>query len=164
MAPRSFSFLGLIATVIALDGCAFAASPALNLGGARSVAGEALRLSERGSQLVGIGYAVISVQNHSNPEQRRLLAIRSSKLDAYRALAEQVFGQYLDADTTIGEMTIEDDRFRARVEGVIYGARLVSIEPVGDDSYQTTLSLDQHVVQDLRALYLGYFAHTGDPS
>jgi hypothetical protein len=113
---------------------------------------------------VGIGYAVISVQNHSNPEQRRLLAIRSSKLDAYRALAEQVFGQYLDADTTIGEMMIEDDRFRARVEGVIYGARLVSIEPVGDDSYQTTLSLDQHVVQDLRALYLGYFAHTGNPS
>ena len=164
MAPRSFSFLGLIAIVIALGGCAFAASPALNLGGARSVAGEALRLSERGSQLVGIGYAVISVQNHSNPEQRRLLAIRSSKLDAYRALAEQVFGQYLDADTTIGEMTIEDDRFRARVEGVIYGARLVSIEPVGDDSYQTTLSLDQHVVQDLRALYLGYFAHTGNPS
>ena len=164
MAPRSFSFLGLIAIVIALGGCAFAASPALNLGGARSVAGEALRLSERGSQLVGIGYAVISVQNHSNPEQRRLLAIRSSKLDAYRALAEQVFGQYLDADTTIGEMMIEDDRFRARVEGVIYGARLVSIEPVGDDSYQTTLSLDQHVVQDLRALYLGYFAHTGDPS
>jgi hypothetical protein len=35
---------------------------------------------------------------------------------------------------------------------------------VGDDSYQTTLSLDQHVVQDLRALYLGYFAHTGNPS
>lgn len=163
MAPRSYSSLGLIAIVIALGGCAFAASPALNLGAARVLAGEALRLSERESQLVGIGYAVISVQNHSNPEQRRLLAIRSSKLDAYRALAEQVFGQYLDADTTIGEMMIEDDRFRARVEGVIYGARLVSIEPVGDDSYQTTLSLDQHVVQDLRALYLGYFAHTGNP-
>ena len=162
MAPRSFSFLGLIALVIALGGCAFAASPALNLGGARAAASEAMRLSERGRQLVGIGYAVISVQNHGNPEQRRLLAIRSSKLDAYRALAEQVFGQYLDADTTIGEMMIEDDRFRARVEGVIYGARLVSIEPVGDDSYQTTLSLDEHVVQDLRALYLGYFAHTGN--
>ena len=60
------------------------------------------------------GYAVISVQNHANPEQRRLLAIRSSKLDAYRALAEQVFGQYLDADTTIAEMMIEDDRFKQR--------------------------------------------------
>ena len=39
MAPRSFSFLGLIALVIALGGCAFAASPALTLGGARNAAG-----------------------------------------------------------------------------------------------------------------------------
>lgn len=163
MSERGKQLALLLGATLALGGCAVAASPALTLGGARQVAGEAMRLSERGAQLVGIGYAVISVQNHSNPEQRRLLAIRSSKLDAYRALAEQVFGQYLDADTTIGEMMIEDDRFRARVEGVIYGARLVSIEPVGDDSYQTTLSLDQHVVQDLRALYLGYFAHTGNP-
>ena len=163
MSERGKQLVLLLGATLALGGCAVAASPALTLAGARQAAGEAMRLSERGAQLVGIGYAVISVQNHSNPEQRRLLAIRSSKLDAYRALAEQVFGQYLNADTTIAEMMIEDDRFRAQVEGVIYGARLVSIEPVGDDSYQTTLSLDQHVVQDLRALYLGYFAHTGNP-
>lgn len=161
---RSPKLALLVGALTLLEGCAVAASPALGLGGARQAAGEALRLSERGAQLVGIGYAVISVQNHSNPEQRRLLAIRSSKLDAYRALAEQVFGQYLDADTTIAEMMIEDDRFKAKVEGVIYGARLVSIEPVGDDSYQTTLALDQHVVQDLRALYLGYFSQVGNPS
>lgn len=164
MALSSLRTLSLLALAALLGGCAVAASPAFSLGGAQQAAGEAMRLSERGAKLVGIGYAVISVQNHSNPEQRRLLAIRSSKLDAYRALAEQVFGQYLDADTTIAEMMIEDDRFRARVEGVIYGARLVSIEPVGDDSYQTTLSLDQHVVSDLRALYMGYFAQTGNPS
>lgn len=164
MASGRLRFMLLLSTAALLGGCAVAASPALSLGGARQAAGEAMRLSERGAQLVGIGYAVVSVQNHTNPEQRRLLAIRSSKLDAYRSLAEQVFGQYLDADTTIEEMMVADDRFRARVEGVIYGARLVSIEPVGDDSYQTTLSLDQHVVYDLRALYLSYFAHTGNPS
>ena len=164
MSLRSPKLLLLVGALTLLEGCAVAASPALGLGGVRQAAGEALRLSERGAQLVGIGYAVISVQNHANPEQRRLLSIRSSKLDAYRALAEQVFGQYLDADTTIAEMMIEDDRFKAKVEGVIYGARLVSIEPVGDDSYQTTLALDQHVVQDLRALYLGYFSQVGNPS
>ena len=161
---RSPKLALLVGALTLLEGCAVAASPALGLGGARQAAGEALRLSERGAQLVGIGYAVISVQNHANPEQRRLLAIRSSKLDAYRALAEQVFGQYLDADTTIAEMMIEDDRFKAKVEGVIYGGRLVSLEPVGDDSYQTTLALDQHVVQGLRALYLGYFSQVGNPS
>jgi hypothetical protein len=32
----------------------------------------------------------------------------------------------------------------------------VSITPAGDDTYETTLSLDRAVVQDLRALYLGH--------
>ncbi len=154
MGPRWSHLIPLICFALLLEGCTLIASSALAPEGAREVVGEAMRLNDRASQLVGIGYAVVSVQNHSNPEQRRLLAIRSSKLDAYRSLAEQVFGQYLDADTTIGEMMIEDDRFRARVEGVIYG----------DDSYQTTLSLEQHVVNDIRALYMGYFAQTGNPS
>ena len=49
--------------------------------------------------LVATGYAVISVQNHKNPAQQRLMAIRASKLDAYRSLTEQVYGQQLDATT-----------------------------------------------------------------
>jgi hypothetical protein len=32
---------------------------------------------------------------------------------------------------------------------------LVSITPSGDDTYETTLSLDKDVVQELRQLYLG---------
>jgi len=104
--------------------------------------------------IVATGYAVISIQQHSNPAQQRLLSIRASKLDAYRSLIEQVYGQYLDANTTVGEMVVESDEFRARVHGVIYGARLVSITPIGEDTYETTLSLDKATVNDLRALYL----------
>jgi hypothetical protein len=47
------------------------------------------------------------------------------------------------------------------VEGVIYGAKLVSITPVGDDTYETTLSLDRDVVQDLRVLYMSQLALKG---
>jgi hypothetical protein len=110
-------------------------------------------LIERRETIVATGYSVISVQNHKVPAQQRLLAIRASKLDAYRALAEQVFGQYLDATTTVADMTVMSDTFRARVEGIIYGATLVSITPIGDDTYETTLSLDKAAVQALRALY-----------
>jgi hypothetical protein len=109
---------------------------------------------ERKETMVATGYAVISIQNHKNPAQQRLLAIRASKLDAYRALTEQVYGQQLDATTTVADMTVLNDTFRTRVEGVIYGATLVSITPVGDDTYETTLSLDRNAVQDLRMLYL----------
>jgi hypothetical protein len=44
------------------------------------------------------------------------------------------------------------------VQGVIYGARLVSISPVGEDTYETTLSLDRDIVDDLRLLYLEQLA------
>ena len=115
-------------------------------------------LVEKRETLVATGYAVISVQNHKNPAQQRLLAIRASKLDAYRSLTEQVYGQQLDATTTVADRTVMSDTFRAKVEGVIYGAVLVSIAPVGEDTYETTLSLDQHVVRDLRSLYLNQLA------
>lgn len=115
-------------------------------------------LVEKRDTLVATGYAVISVQNHKTPAQQRLMAIRASKLDAYRSLTEQVYGQHLDATTTVADLTVVSDTFRARVEGVIYGAVLVSINPINDDTYETTLSLDRAVVNDLRLLYLGQMA------
>jgi hypothetical protein len=115
-------------------------------------------MMEKRETFVATGYAVISIQNHKNAAQQRLLAIRASKLDAYRALTEQVYGQQMDASTTVADMTVMNDTFRARVEGVIYGANLVSITPIGDDTYETTLSLDRNAVQDLRTLYLTQIA------
>lgn len=118
-------------------------------------------MAERQSMIRATGYAVISTQNHKNAAQQRLLAIRASKLDAYRALTEQVYGQQLDATTTIAEMMVTSDTFRTRVEGIIYGAVLESITPVGDDTYETTMSLDGRVVSDLRVLYLHQLAARG---
>ena len=51
-------------------------------------------------------------------------------------------------------MVLKSDSLKARVQGVVYGARLVSINPVGEDTYETTLSLDKDIVNDLRRLFL----------
>jgi hypothetical protein len=118
-------------------------------------------LVEKRETLTATGYAVISVQNSRNPAQQRLMAIRASKLDAFRTLTEQVYGQQLDASSTVADMVMVNDTFRTKVEGVVYGAQLVSITPVGDDTYETTLSLDKEVVQDLRLLFLGQVAAKG---
>jgi len=115
-------------------------------------------MMERQQTIRATGYAVISTQNHKNASQQRLMAIRASKLDAYRALTEQVYGQQLDATTTVAEMMVTSDTFRTRVQGIIYGAVLESITPIGDDTYETTLSLDGRVVNDLRVLYLNQLA------
>jgi hypothetical protein len=116
---------------------------------------------EKRETITAPGYAVVAVQNHKNPAQQRLMAIRASKLDAYRNLTEQVYGQQLDASSTVADMVVTNDTFRAKVEGVIYGARLVSITPVGEDTYETTLTLDRDVVQDLRIMYMGQVAAKG---
>jgi outer membrane protein FlgP len=158
----------LISSALVLAGCQMMplashtpvepAVPEVTRTTAASQAGLLAPMVERRETLTGTGYAVISVQNHRTAAQQRLMAIRASRLDAYRSLAEQVFGQYLDANTTVADMVVMSDTFRSRVEGVIYGAVLVSITPVGDDTYETTMSLDRGVVEDLRALYLNQLA------
>lgn len=104
--------------------------------------------------IIGDGYANISAQLSDNPAQRRLMAIRASKIDAYRNLTEKVYGQNINATTTVEDMVATNDAVRAHVEGVIYGARLVSITPVGNDSYVTRLELDEGLVKEIRRIFL----------
>jgi len=111
-------------------------------------------LIERIENMTATGYAVIAVQNHRNPAQQRLMAIRASKLDAYRSLTDQIYGLQLDANATVADMVVTSDSFRSKVQGVVYGATLVSITPVGEDTYETTLSIDKNIVLALRSHYL----------
>ena len=148
------TFWALVAATLLTTACALPPFKTAEPIKAEEPANMITPMTEKRETLVATGYAVISIQNHRNASQQRLLAIRASKLDAYRALTEQVYGQQLDANTTIADMTVMSDTFRARVEGVVYGAVLVSITPVGDDTYETTLSLDRRIVNDLRSLYI----------
>ena len=143
--------LGLVLTLACLAGCQSSAGVHAKVETDPLLA----PMVEKRDTLTATGYAVISVQGHRNPAQQRLLAIRASKLDAYRSLTEQVYGLRMDATATVADMMVQSDTFRIRVEGVIYGATLVSITPAGDDTYETTLTLDRAIVRDLRALYLG---------
>lgn len=106
------------------------------------------------SELTATGYATIDDQSGGSAALKRLKAIRVAKLDAYRILAAQVYGQYIDASTSIGDMVLASENFEARVRGVIYDARLERITPVGQDTYEVTLSLPLSSVDDLRSLYL----------
>ena len=115
-----------------------------------------INMIEASDTIRATGYAVINLQASDLPEQRRLFAIRASRLDAYRSLAEQVYGQFIDSSSTVNDLVLSNDSFRARVQGVIYGAELESITPVGADTYEVTLSLRRSVVNDLRRLYMQY--------
>ena len=56
-----------------------------------------------------VGFSSISVQPSKNLNQRRLMAIRAAKLDAYRVLAEQIHGVQLDGQTTVAEAMLTSE-------------------------------------------------------
>lgn len=73
--------------------------------------------------------------------QQRLAALRASRVDAYRNLAEQVYGFRVRGNTTIQQMALTNDSIRTFVEQTIRGASVVDIELIDDDTYQTTIEL-----------------------
>ena len=77
-----------------------------------------------------------------------LLAMKASKLEAYRELAEQVYGQRINAEANMQQVLIGDDQLNASVSGIIRGARVVKTYPVGD-IYATELELDFKQVYEL---------------
>lgn len=96
-----------------------------------------------------VGYAPIMAQRGADTTAKTLMAIKASKLDAYRELTEQVYGQRLEGDQSLANLVVTDTQLKSSVEGVIRGARVVKSYPVGDDTYATELELDFKRVYDI---------------
>ncbi|MCF6438118.1 flagellar biosynthesis protein FlgP [Pseudoalteromonas luteoviolacea] len=101
--------------------------------------------------LKAIGYAPLDAQPGVTDSEKMLMAIKVSKLEAYRELAEQVYGHQLNATTTVRGVVAQNDGLRSQVQGVIRGARVLKSYAVGD-IYTTELELDMKTVYDL---YIG---------
>lgn len=96
-----------------------------------------------------VGYAPISAQQGQNESSKMLMALKASKLDAYRELAEQVFGQKVDGQQSLANLVLDDARLNSSVQGVIRGAKVTKSYPVGDDTYATELELDFKLVHEI---------------
>lgn len=96
-----------------------------------------------------VGYAPISAQKGNNDSTKMLMALKASKLDAYRELTEQVYGQKVDSGQSLASLVILDTRLDSSVQGVIRGAKVVKSYPVGNDTYATELELDFKLVNDI---------------
>ena len=101
--------------------------------------------------LKAVGYAPISLQQGSNSSQKQLMAIKASKLEAYRELTEQVYGQQITAGTTVEGSIAKDDYLQSKVHGIIKGAQIIKTYAV-NDTYITELELNMKRVHDL---YIG---------
>ena len=72
----------------------------------------------------------------------RLLAMRASRLDAYRNLAERVYGFSVTGGSKVKDFALQHDEFAARVDTVVRGARVVSISENPETGIETVLELE----------------------
>lgn len=93
-------------------------------------------------RVTAVGYGAISTYQGYSAGQKRLLAMRASKLDAFRSLAEQVYGMRITGNSTVSQMAMKDDGFAARIDAYIRGARVLSVVAMEDGNYETTVELD----------------------
>lgn len=93
------------------------------------------------------GYAPISLQSGLTEQHKVLMAMKASKLDAYRELTVLVHGQHLAGTTSVKDMMLQDNQFRGAVAGIVQGARVVKSYPVQTDVYATILEIDMNQVQ-----------------
>lgn len=72
--------------------------------------------------------------------QRRLMAMRAAKIDAYRALAETINGLHIWGGTTLGDMAVQSDNYRVFLNSYVRGATVESVTERQDGNYETSVS------------------------
>jgi hypothetical protein len=88
-----------------------------------------------------VGYGATVKSKSLTASQSRLMAIRASKLDAYRSMVERVYGTSLQGSTTVRDLAVQSDRFRTYVDTYIHGARVVSSDVMSDGTVETILEM-----------------------
>ncbi|WP_051710645.1 LPP20 family lipoprotein [Andreprevotia chitinilytica] len=93
------------------------------------------------SRVTAVGYGALPNMDGYTMAQRRLLAMRASKLDALRALAETVHGVRITGQSTVAALTLQNDSFRYYIDAYLRGARVLTINPLPDGAYETVVEL-----------------------
>lgn len=99
--------------------------------------------------ITAVGYAPISEQRGRTEEEKKIRAMRASKVDAYRELTEQVYGLRISGRADLADQQLGVENTSGAVDGVIRGAEVIRSYPVGD-SYVTELKLDLRKMEKMK--------------
>lgn len=92
-------------------------------------------------RITAVGYGTESNFVDYNAGQKKIMAIRAAKVDAYRSLAEQVHGFHVSGHTSIAAAVAQNDSARMYVDAFVRGAKLLEITPMVNASYEATVEL-----------------------
>lgn len=101
-------------------------------------------------RVTGSGAAPVS--RSLTASQRKLLSIRAAKLDAFRAVAEQVQGMKLVGNSSVANMISVSDSFRTYVDAFLRGVNIVSttVQPDGSSEVVAEIVLDKNFYQQFK--------------
>ncbi|OWY39983.1 hypothetical protein CEK28_04385 [Xenophilus sp. AP218F] len=99
-----------------------------------------------------VGNGAAPYTNSLTPSQRKLLAMRAARLDAFRAIAEQVQGMKLVGNSAVSNMIANSDSFRTYVDAYLRGVTIVSttMKPDGTSEAVAEITLDQQFYQQFK--------------
>ncbi|WP_245555314.1 LPP20 family lipoprotein [Hahella ganghwensis] len=87
------------------------------------------------------GYGTYEDPKHAKSQRMRLLAMRASKLDAYRALAERIYGTVIYGSSSVQALVLQHDEYKTMVDSVIRGARVISVSEMKGGGFETVLEV-----------------------
>lgn len=87
------------------------------------------------------GYGAFQNPKDRQSESKRLMVLRASKLDAYRNLAERIYGTSISGQTTVEDFKLKHDGVASMVDSVVRGAKVVSITEHKEKGIETVLEL-----------------------
>jgi len=88
-----------------------------------------------------MGYGTADMYKNYSPEQRRLMSMRASKMDALRNLAEQIYGVRIHGHTTVSDMVVRNDSYRSYIDAFLKGARVKSITALNNNTYESVVEI-----------------------
>jgi outer membrane protein FlgP len=101
--------------------------------------------SKKQSFFTSVGYAPIELQPGDSFDLKMLNAIKASKLEAYKEMAEQIHGVLITSGNDVEGTVLLDDRIESQVKGLVRGARILKSYHEGG-VYITELEFDMQTL------------------
>ncbi|EEG07433.1 LPP20 family lipoprotein [Pseudogulbenkiania ferrooxidans] len=101
-------------------------------------------------RVTGVGAAPLGTT--LSPSQRKLLGLRAAKLDAFRAVAEEVQGMKLVGNSSVSNMLATNDAFRTYVDAYLRGVKVLSntMAPDGTTEAVAEIVLDNDFYREYK--------------
>ena len=78
----------------------------------------------------------------------RITTERSAQIDAYRRLAEIMYGTIIDSKTTLEDYAIKNDTIRTTVKGVVKGAKVIETRYYSDGAISVDMKIKSKKIVD----------------